>query len=250
MIRAIASSFPRYQILKVSVKRERNTVNDGFGKNSGLWKEGPLRWTRCGRIPKPSEIRGIRQSPVESVIYPPHQGVYPVWLTASPGDMMDPHGFRWTWECSQCCCSPCFQGSTCQFTTSYYSISIEAILFAHLQSKRITVIIIITSLVGTIGNILFIATFCQATAREMGSGIYRLWITIIGQLGTMALATRLFLISNQRNTGIIECFGLDYLISVLPPLYYSSTACLSVERVFVAYGWIHRDPTTFWKFFS
>ena len=132
-------------------------------------------------------------------------------------------------------CSPCFYGSTCQFTTSYYSISLEASLFARLQSKRITVIIIITSVVSTIGNILSIATFCQATAREMGSGIYRLWITIVGQFGMMALAIRLFLICNQRNTGFIECFGLDYLISVLPSLYYSLTACLAVERVFVAY---------------
>jgi hypothetical protein len=132
-------------------------------------------------------------------------------------------------------CSPCFYGSTCQFTTSYYSISLEAFLFAHLQPKRITVIIIVTSLISTVGNILSIATFCQATSREMGSGIYRLWITVVGQLGTMTFAIRLLVITNQRNTGIIDCFGLDYLISVLPSLYYSLTACLAVERVFVAY---------------
>ena len=132
-------------------------------------------------------------------------------------------------------CSSCFYGSSCQFTTSYYSISLEAALLVGLQPKRIFAFIVVTSLISTLGNILSMATFCQRTAREMGSGIYRLWITIVAQLGTMAFAMRLFLISNQLSTRKIECLGLDYLISVLPCLYYSLTACLAVERVFIAY---------------
>ena len=44
--------------------------------------------------------------------------------------------------------------------------------------KRITVIIIATSLASIVGNILSIPVLCQATSREMRSGIDRLWITI------------------------------------------------------------------------
>jgi hypothetical protein len=87
----------------------------------------------------------------------------------------------------------------------------------------------------TICNILSIATFCQAKPREMGNGIYRLWITLIGQLGMMTLAIRLVLIFSKQGSGIVDCFGLEYLISVLPAVYDSLTACVAIERTVVAY---------------
>ncbi|CAF2838064.1 unnamed protein product, partial [Rotaria sp. Silwood2] len=67
----------------------------------------------------------------------------------------------------------------------------------------------------------------------MGNGIYRLWILIVGQIGTMTLAIRLLLIFVTKSSQIVSCFGLDYLISVSTALYYSLTACVAIERTVV-----------------
>jgi hypothetical protein len=81
---------------------------------------------------------------------------------------------------------------------------------------------------------LSIATFCQASPGR-GNRIYRLWIAIVGQLGTMTFALRLLLIFVRQSSGIIDCYYIDYLISVLPALHYSLTACVFIEQVVVAY---------------
>ena len=132
-------------------------------------------------------------------------------------------------------CYPCFYGSICQFTTTYYSISIEALPDTFIQSKRTIAGIFFILLMGTICNILSIAVFYPAKSRQMGNGIYRLWIAIIGQLDTMVLAVRLLRLFSRQNSSIVACFALDYLISVLPAIYYSLTACVAIERVVVAY---------------
>ena len=131
-------------------------------------------------------------------------------------------------------CPSCFYGSICQFTTSYYSISLETCLTTSFQSRPIIVCIIIVLLIGTIGNILSIATFCHVS-HGRGNRIYRLWIAIVGQLGTMIFTLRLLLMFVRQSSGIIECFVLDYLLSVLLALYHSLTACVFIEQVVVAY---------------
>lgn len=141
---------------------------------------------------------------------------------------------QYNWN-STSLCSPCFYGSICQFTTSYYSISIEALPDTFIQSKRTIASILFILLISTICNVLSIAVFCQAKSRQMGNGIYRLWIAIIGQLGMIILGVRLLRIFGKQGSSIVDCVGLDYLISVLPSIYYSLTACIAIERVIVAY---------------
>ncbi|CAF0723108.1 unnamed protein product [Adineta steineri] len=134
-------------------------------------------------------------------------------------------------------CPRCYYGSECQFTTLYYSISLEALLYTSLQSTKIFLILFI----GIICNTVSIVTFCQKTTRELISGLYRLWIAIIGQLGTIILIIRVFIMLNKKNTGIINCFVLDYLISVLSSLHYSLTACMAIEKIVVAYKHLSFD---------
>ncbi|CAF2906985.1 unnamed protein product [Rotaria sp. Silwood2] len=69
----------------------------------------------------------------------------------------------------------------------------------------------------------------------MGNGIYRLWISIIGQIGITVITIRLLLIFVTKSSQWITCFGLDYLIAVLISLYYSLTACIAIERTVAVY---------------
>lgn len=69
----------------------------------------------------------------------------------------------------------------------------------------------------------------------MGNGIYRLWIVIIGQFGTMILGAHPLHIFAPHGSSIINCFGLEYLISVLSAIYYSLTTCVAIEQAVVAY---------------
>ncbi|CAF1191742.1 unnamed protein product [Adineta ricciae] len=123
-------------------------------------------------------------------------------------------------------CPSCFYGSICQFTTLYSSISMESFLDMPFLSKEIAFGGIAVMLVfGTICNILSIATFCQAS-KGRGNRIYRLWMTIVGQCGTIVFALRLFLIISRQ---------------ILPVLYYSLTACVFIEQAVVAHKHLHFD---------
>lgn len=94
-------------------------------------------------------------------------------------------------------------------------------------------IILIIFLLGSLCNLLAIATFCQPNTREMGSGIYRLWISIIGQLGITIVV--IHLIIEKNGSGKIGCFVLEYLREVFHALYDSLTACTMLERTMVIY---------------
>jgi hypothetical protein len=82
-------------------------------------------------------------------------------------------------------------------------------------------------------NFLAIGTFCQPKTREIGNGIYRLWISIIGQIGLIVLVSHILL--EKTNHEIINCYILEYLGKVLHALYDSLTACTSLERTVVIY---------------
>jgi hypothetical protein len=112
-------------------------------------------------------------------------------------------------------CSSCSYGPLCQFTSEYYGIlSLEAFLCSIKPIP--TSIFICILLIGTLCNLLAIGTFCQSNAREMGSGIYRLWISIVGQLGLTVVIIHIIL--EKNNSGRISCFIFEYLRKVLHAL--------------------------------
>ncbi|CAF1102858.1 unnamed protein product [Rotaria sp. Silwood1] len=129
-------------------------------------------------------------------------------------------------------CSSCFYGPVCQFSTTYYGIiSLQTLLcsFEYIP----TGILISIFLFSSICNLFSIGTFCQSNAREMGSGIYRLWISIIGQCGLTIIVIHILM--EKNNSGIIGCFILEYLRKALHASYDSLTACTTLERTMVIY---------------
>ncbi|CAF1256734.1 unnamed protein product [Rotaria sordida] len=129
-------------------------------------------------------------------------------------------------------CSSCFYGPLCQFSTAYYGITSLQTLLCSFEYIPISIIISI-SLFGSICNLFTIGTFCQSKTREMGSGIYRLWISIIGQCGLTIVVIHILMENN--NNGIIGCFILEYFRKAFHALYDSLTACTTLERTMVIY---------------
>ncbi|CAF2463681.1 unnamed protein product [Rotaria sp. Silwood2] len=129
-------------------------------------------------------------------------------------------------------CSSCFYGPFCQFSTAYYGIISLQTLLCSFEYIPISILISIL-FVGSVCNLLAIGTFCQSKAREMGSGIYRLWISIIGQCGLTVVVIHILM--EQNNSEMIGCFILEYLRKVLHALYDSLTACTTLERTIVIF---------------
>ncbi|CAF1245091.1 unnamed protein product [Didymodactylos carnosus] len=103
-----------------------------------------------------------------------------------------------------CVCRKCYYGNLCQFTTSQYSISLDALLGSELtateslyeQSHLIKITftcVCVMFIFGLFSNVLSIVTFasCPKT-REIGSGIYLLWLCIISQFGLIIVALKFY----------------------------------------------------------
>lgn len=137
-------------------------------------------------------------------------------------------------------CSSCYYGSFCQFTTSHYAIMLETVMDMSVAREKIIGGIIAVFLLGLACNMLSVITFFKA-AHGRGNRIYRLWISVVGLLGTIVLALRLLLLFTRQTSGIMGCFILDYLVSALTDLYYSLTACVFIEQAVVACRHPHFD---------
>ncbi len=129
-------------------------------------------------------------------------------------------------------CSSCSYGPVCQFTTVYYGITSLQMLMCSIESIPNSIILCILFL-GSLCNLFSICTFCQPNTREMGSGIYRLWISIVGQVGLTIVISHILL--EKTNNEIIGCFILEYFRKALHALYDSLTACTTLERTMVIY---------------
>ncbi|CAF1239023.1 unnamed protein product [Adineta ricciae] len=127
-------------------------------------------------------------------------------------------------------CLNCFYGPKCQFTTAYYGITSLQILFCSIESVSKSLVLSIF-VVGSVCNLFSIVTFCQPNTREMGSGIYRLWISIVGQIGLVIVVSHLLLADNKK----IGCVLLEYLRKAVHAAYDSLTACTTLERTMVIY---------------
>ena len=82
---------------------------------------------------------------------------------------------------SICSCRPCYYGTRCQFTTSVFGLSVDAISGYHIipnlnfnhQSSIVKfsfILIILFFLIGFINNIITLITFQRVTIREVGCG--------------------------------------------------------------------------------
>jgi hypothetical protein len=100
-------------------------------------------------------------------------------------------------------CSSCSYGPLCQFTTAYYGITSFQSLLCSFESISVSIIVSIL-LLGSLLNLLSIGTFFQPKARENGSGIYRLWTSIVGQIGLIIVVS--YILLEKTNNELISCY--------------------------------------------
>ena len=153
---------------------------------------------------------------------------------------------------SLCICPSCYYGHRCQFSTSGFGLSLDAILGYHIlpnlsvhqqpfiikMSITLTIIFIVT---GVINGVLTLITFKKKIVREVGCGIYLLGssittlliIIIFGLKFFILLFTQMAMISN-RSFLKIQCHSLDFLLRICLSMDQWLNACVAAERAFTA----------------
>ncbi|CAF1348379.1 unnamed protein product [Didymodactylos carnosus] len=158
-----------------------------------------------------------------------------------------------------CVCRPCFYGQLCQFTTTKYSISLEALIGSDIypdkslseQSiiiKMVLAVVILMITIGLVCNTLSIITFAQPKTQELGCDFYMMRLSIISQVGLIAFGAR-YIYSLISQTSVIQnvkltlgtCIALEFLISSLSSTFDWLTACIAIERALTAVKEINFD---------
>ncbi|CAF0787566.1 unnamed protein product [Adineta ricciae] len=147
-----------------------------------------------------------------------------------------------------CVCRSCYYGILCQFSTSEFDLSLDAILAYHItpsvhlfhQSTIIKVSLALTVLFfsfGAINAILSLITFQNKSTREVGCGIY-LYVSLITTLLTIIMFTLKYFvylstqISSSSNESFMkfQCCSLDFLIRIFLNMDQWLHACVAMER--------------------
>lgn len=143
---------------------------------------------------------------------------------------------------SFCICEPCSYGSICQFTTSGYALSLDAILGSHIHTitanihhqttiiKTSVILISIVVIVGVLLNILAIGTFVQKKAHQVGSGLYLLISSLIGLLTSIMLMCKIMLLIGVEQNNI-TCSLFEFLLKWGPACSEWLNACVAIERI-------------------
>ncbi|CAM4873275.1 unnamed protein product [Rotaria socialis] len=147
-----------------------------------------------------------------------------------------------------CICPLCYYGARCQFRTSGFGLSLDAILGYHIlphisltnQPTIVKISIAVTViflLAGLINGVLCLITFKDKTICEVGCGLYLLGSSITS-LSTMAVfALKYWILLVAQMTFIfnrlflqIQCISLDFLLQVCLDMDQWMNACVAVER--------------------
>ncbi|CAF1410014.1 unnamed protein product [Adineta steineri] len=151
---------------------------------------------------------------------------------------------------SICVCPSCYFGTQCQFSTSGFGLSLDAILGYHIVPNaniKYQPVIVILSLIlsilfiiaGFINGILAMITFKNKVVHDVGCGLYLLgssittllimilfglkcWILIFSQMGR--ISNRTFL--------RIQCITLDFLLQSCLNMDQWLNACVAGERAY------------------
>jgi hypothetical protein len=149
---------------------------------------------------------------------------------------------------SLCICSPCFYGTRCQFSTSGFGLSLDAILGYHILSsislnyqpsivKFSLALTIIFMVVGFINGICSLITFKNKIVREVGCGLYLLGSSIttllimlmFGLKFLIFLLAQMTIISN-RSFLLFQCHSMDFVLRVCLCMDQWLNACVAAER--------------------
>ncbi|CAF4848680.1 unnamed protein product [Rotaria sp. Silwood1] len=159
--------------------------------------------------------------------------------------------FQDTPDCPQratCICLPCFYGARCQFISTRFGLSLDAILGYHIQPnntlrhqsnivKISLVLTIIFMIAGFINGILSFITFNNKTICEVGCGLYLLGSSITTLFTTIIFGLKFWILLLAQMTIIsnplflrIQCISLDFLLRVFLNMDQWLNACIALER--------------------
>jgi hypothetical protein len=153
---------------------------------------------------------------------------------------------------SICLCPPCFYGIRCQFSTSGFGLSLDAILGYHILShlslihqpsivKFSLALTIILTIAGLINGIFSLITFKNKTVCEVGCGLYLLCSSIItlltmlmfGSKFLILLLAQMMIISNRLFLSV-QCHSIDFILKVFLYMDQWLSACVAIERAMIA----------------
>ena len=149
---------------------------------------------------------------------------------------------------SICICPRCFYGSLCQFSSSGFGVSLDAILGNHIRphvsiqhqppivrvSLTLTVLIIV---MGLLNGVLSLITFINKEPRKMGCGLYLIGSSITTLLISLMfcmkfsilLAAQMTYMSNKSFL-LFQCRSLDFLLRIGLFMAQWLNACVAMER--------------------
>ncbi|CAF2931593.1 unnamed protein product [Rotaria sp. Silwood2] len=150
---------------------------------------------------------------------------------------------------STCICPQCFHGTLCQFRSSGFGVSLDAILGYHIQQnvriinqpnivKYSLIFAIIFMIVGFMDGIISILTFNNKIICEVGCGLYLLGSSITTLIIIILFGLKYFILILTQIETIqnrlflqIQCLFLDFLLRASLNMDQWLNACVSIERV-------------------
>ncbi|CAF1163612.1 unnamed protein product [Didymodactylos carnosus] len=144
----------------------------------------------------------------------------------------------------ECLCRACYHGNLCQFSTTQYSMSLDAVIGSNVLAEmplakqptdlKVTFIFVILLVaIGFLFNLLSLITFFQQKTQEAGCGFYLFSLCIVSQLGLFMFAAKfIYLLKPQRNkmAAYWTCVILELFLKILPSTTNWLTACVAIER--------------------
>ncbi|CAF1031787.1 unnamed protein product [Didymodactylos carnosus] len=150
-----------------------------------------------------------------------------------------------------CLCPKCYFGTICQFTTGQYFITLDILVGAEMITGRASLeqqpifikvalgVLILILIVGLVCNTCSIIIFCDTELRQIGCGIYLLYLSIVSQAGliifglrfTYMLLTQMYVFESLLLLKV-SCVFLEYFVRLIPSIFDWLTVCVACERAY------------------
>ena len=149
---------------------------------------------------------------------------------------------------SMCVCPACYYGTRCQFTTSFFSLSLDAILGYHIEPSvglikqplmvQISVVLtIIFIFIGLLNGTLALITFKSKSTRSVGCGYYLLCASITTLVITAMFGLKFFIlllaqmqVIGNRSFLSFQCHSVDFILLCALNMEQWLNAFVAVER--------------------
>ena len=158
---------------------------------------------------------------------------------------------------SECVCPSCFYGTRCQFSSSLFGLSLDAILGYHIQpyvslsqqppivkfSMALTMII---TIIGLSNGILLLFTFKNKEPQDVGCDLYLLASSVVILFTMTMFALKFWILVAAQMTYDLnrillnsQCIMLNFLLRAGLNLDQWLNACIAAERAIITVQGIH-----------